>query len=30
MVAATTTVGRDGVTAHALDHGRLRSALAGR
>ncbi|MFF2852570.1 P1 family peptidase [Streptomyces sp. NPDC058001] len=27
MVAATTTVGRDGITAHALDHDMLRSAL---
>ncbi len=30
LVAATTTVGRDGITAHALDHDLLRSALAGR
>ncbi|WP_373867007.1 DmpA family aminopeptidase [Nocardia neocaledoniensis] len=29
MVAATTVVGRDGITAHALDHDLLRSALAG-
>jgi D-aminopeptidase len=28
LVAATTTVGRDGLTAHALDHDLLRAALA--
>lgn len=30
MVAATTTVGRDGLTAHALDPDRLRAALVAR
>ncbi|RDD85290.1 P1 family peptidase [Streptomyces parvulus] len=30
MVAATTVIGRDGITAHALDHDLLRSALAER
>ncbi len=29
LVAATTTVGRDGLTAHALDHDLLRGALTG-
>ncbi|WP_432990308.1 P1 family peptidase [Dactylosporangium sp. CA-233914] len=29
MVSATTTVGRDGLTAHALPHDLLRAALAG-
>lgn len=30
MVTAATTVGRDGITAHALDHDRLREAMATR
>ncbi|SEE73791.1 P1 family peptidase [Jiangella alba] len=29
VVAAETSVGRDGITAHALDHDRLRAAYAG-
>ena len=28
LVAAETMVGRDGITAHALDHDRLRSIMA--
>jgi D-aminopeptidase len=28
LVAATTVVGRDGITAHALPHDRLREVLA--
>ena len=30
LVAATTVVGRDGITAHALPHDRLREVMAGR
>ena len=28
LVAATTVVGRDGITAHALPHDRLREVMA--